>query len=306
MIITARDILAIFAWTKMSHPYKIPELDIIIAEVKMEFRLFLTKRRELVLKLGNAYEKIVTDADSICEELKNVLHDEITQKIISGRDIERYCPDKWKRKTKPQNDNLSFSITEDGGPIRRLAENQLDKTIIVTAEPNSVSEYKYAESAPKASDGLDHGATSLFSTNLEDEPETGEPTQVSCDLDTRTSQPEIKYEKLSRMQLLEAIQQVQKEAAHFRKMHTLDRVTIGELKAALAKTSFTPANHLPKTKLEHIVLDLQKFGTHLTAMIQCGKSACVVHMDDVGNVIDIKDGNSCDSNAEDGSGEIPS
>ena len=52
------------------------DLDLVIAEVKEQFRLFLTKRRELVLKLGYAYEPTVADPESICEEIKNVLHDE--------------------------------------------------------------------------------------------------------------------------------------------------------------------------------------------------------------------------------------
>jgi hypothetical protein len=87
------------------------ELDAIIQEVKHEFRLMLIKRRELIQRLGNAFEKIVSDLESICEEIKNCLKDEIADKIISARDIERYCPEKWKNKTKPErkNDKLSFS-----------------------------------------------------------------------------------------------------------------------------------------------------------------------------------------------------
>lgn len=82
------------------------DLDAIIAEVKKEFKLFLTKRKELIVKLGTAYEKVVANSESICEEIKNVLGDEIAQKLISTRDIERYCPEKWKKKTKPKNDKM--------------------------------------------------------------------------------------------------------------------------------------------------------------------------------------------------------
>jgi hypothetical protein len=85
-------------------------LDEIIQEVKQEFKSFLVKRKELILKLGNAFEKLVPKPESICEEIKTVLHEEIAEHIISSRDIERYSPDKWKKKTKPQkNDKLSFS-----------------------------------------------------------------------------------------------------------------------------------------------------------------------------------------------------
>lgn len=84
-------------------------IDEIIQQVKQEFKSFLVKRRELVLKLGNAFEKVVANPESICEEIKNVLQDEIAEKVISSRNIEMYCPSKWKRKTKPKNERISFS-----------------------------------------------------------------------------------------------------------------------------------------------------------------------------------------------------
>jgi hypothetical protein len=85
------------------------DLDEIIQQVKQEFKRFLVKRRELILKLGNAFERIVADPESICEEIKNVLRDEIAEKVISSRNIEMYCYSKWKRKTKPKNESSSFS-----------------------------------------------------------------------------------------------------------------------------------------------------------------------------------------------------
>jgi hypothetical protein len=84
-------------------------LDEIIQQVKQEFKSFLVKRRELILKLGNAFERVVADPESICEEIKNVLQDEISEKVISSRNIEMYCHSKWKRKTKPKNEISSFS-----------------------------------------------------------------------------------------------------------------------------------------------------------------------------------------------------
>jgi hypothetical protein len=75
----------------------------------------LVKRRVLVIKLGQAYENVVSDPKDVCEEVKNILRDEIADRLISARDIERYCPDKWKKNTKPkagaksENDKLSFS-----------------------------------------------------------------------------------------------------------------------------------------------------------------------------------------------------
>ena len=80
------------------------DVDTIIDEVKQEIR-----NQELITRLGDAFESVVSNPESVCEEIKNCLREEIAGKIISARDIERYCPDKWKKKTKPKNDKLSFS-----------------------------------------------------------------------------------------------------------------------------------------------------------------------------------------------------
>jgi hypothetical protein len=64
------------------------------------------------LKLGHAFEKVVTNPESICEEIKMCLKEEIAEKIISPRTIEQYCLDKWKKKTKPKQENEYFSFSE--------------------------------------------------------------------------------------------------------------------------------------------------------------------------------------------------
>jgi hypothetical protein len=104
------------------------ELDTTIRRVKNELRgvngelrRLFARRKDLILELGGAFEKVVPDQGSICEKIKTTLREEIASRVISARDIERYCPDHWKRKTKPkgtndpekkeaENDNLSFSV----------------------------------------------------------------------------------------------------------------------------------------------------------------------------------------------------
>jgi hypothetical protein len=128
------------------------ELDIVIREVKDEFHKMLLKRKELVVKLGSAFEKVVADPESICEEIKTILHEEIAQKLISVRAIERYCPDKWKKKTKPKmpkNDIFSFSKTQkeqyekavidtQGNLVNGTSlEKDDDKTIVTSAAANA-------------------------------------------------------------------------------------------------------------------------------------------------------------------------
>lgn len=89
-------------------------LEKVIAEVKKEFTCMLVKRERLVKRLGQALEQVRTDKTSICAEIKEILRDEIINKQISERDIERYCEEDWKQKTKPKkNDKMSISEETD-------------------------------------------------------------------------------------------------------------------------------------------------------------------------------------------------
>jgi hypothetical protein len=100
------------------------DLDTTIPEIKQEFRNLVIKRRELIARLGSAFESVVSNPESVCEEIKNSLQEEIANRIISARDIERYCPDKWKKKTKPKNDSLSFSKQVKENPQQQIAATQ--------------------------------------------------------------------------------------------------------------------------------------------------------------------------------------
>jgi hypothetical protein len=113
------------------------DLETAIKEVKQEIRShhqqLLAKRKELIRRLGKAFQAVISNPKDVCEEIKNCLQEERADGIISTREIERYCPDKWK--TKPKNDNLSFykqvrqiSIQEGTkadlryGPFRKYTE----------------------------------------------------------------------------------------------------------------------------------------------------------------------------------------
>src|SRR5437660_1446960 len=62
-------------------------LDTAIKEVKKEFRKLLIKRKELITRLGNAFERVyASNPESVCEEIKNCLREEIADRIISARD----------------------------------------------------------------------------------------------------------------------------------------------------------------------------------------------------------------------------
>jgi hypothetical protein len=130
-------------WNEDNHAleYDNAELDKVIRLVKEEFRNIFAKRKDLIMKLGEAFKQRVSNIEDVCEEIKNALREEIAEGIISNRDIERYCPDKWKKNTKPKkenNDNLSFS---------RLEQQDTPELLVCTdgnliTEPAGISDHE--------------------------------------------------------------------------------------------------------------------------------------------------------------------
>ena len=121
----------------------ISNLKTAIKEVKQEFRnhhqQLLFKREELITRLGNAFEGVESNQENICKKIKNSLREEIADGIVSARDIERYCPDKWKKKTKPKkNDNLSFSEQQEK-PQQPIVVIQEGKSLTINETANDTS-----------------------------------------------------------------------------------------------------------------------------------------------------------------------
>src|SRR5437867_1322958 len=96
------------------------KLELVIEEAKKEFKVIGSKSKDIVLKIGKELEKTQGRPEDICEEIKNILNEEIAQGLISRRNIERYCPDNWKKKRRPKkqgvNDNLSLSAGKKSLP----------------------------------------------------------------------------------------------------------------------------------------------------------------------------------------------
>jgi hypothetical protein len=115
-------------------------LDKKIKEVKQGIRSdhqrWLTKRKDRIISLGNEFVTFVSNPESVCEEIKNCLQEEIADKLISARDIERYCPDKWKKKTKPKNDKLSFSKQVEKKAQQQIAATREGRTVIINEPPS--------------------------------------------------------------------------------------------------------------------------------------------------------------------------
>jgi hypothetical protein len=104
------------------------EVDAVIEDVKRELRSLFVKTDEQIKKVGNVLKKIVKREEGICEEIKNALKEEIAEGVISTRTIELYCPQEWKRKTKPkqrENEKISFSEQLKEKPQQQMvATNQ--------------------------------------------------------------------------------------------------------------------------------------------------------------------------------------
>jgi hypothetical protein len=68
------------------------ELEVVVEEVKRELRSLFVKSDEQIKKVGNALKKVVKKEESICEEIKIALKEEIAEAVISTRTIELHCP----------------------------------------------------------------------------------------------------------------------------------------------------------------------------------------------------------------------
>jgi hypothetical protein len=106
------------------------EVDAVIEEVKRELRSVFVKTDEQIKRLGNALKKVVKREESICEEIKNALKEEIAEGVISTRTIELHCPTEWKHKTKPKNEKISFSKVEEKTQQQQVAVTQDGKSVI--------------------------------------------------------------------------------------------------------------------------------------------------------------------------------
>ena len=83
-----------------------PDFDLVIQDIKRDYRTSLDLiHEELVTRLGNAFENVVSNPKSICEEIKNSLNEEIADEIVSARMIEHHCPDKWKSEYERMSDS---------------------------------------------------------------------------------------------------------------------------------------------------------------------------------------------------------
>src|SRR5215472_2848828 len=123
------------------------ELDAVTEEVKQDLRGLFGKTGKLIEKLGNAVKKVVKKEESICEEIKIALKEEIAEGVISTRTIELHCPTEWKHKTKPkqrENEKISFSKLDEEKPPQQIAAMQAGKSVTI----NEIT------SNTKASDGI--------------------------------------------------------------------------------------------------------------------------------------------------------
>jgi hypothetical protein len=130
------------------------ELDAVVEEAKRELRSLFVKSEEQIKKVGKALKKVVKKEESICEEIKIALKEEIAEGVISTRTIELYCPPEWKRKTKPkqrENEKISFSKQVEEKPQQQqIAATQEGKSVIINETHSNTDAYSIS------SDGVNH------------------------------------------------------------------------------------------------------------------------------------------------------
>lgn len=78
---------------------------------KEKLRKLFSSTDSIIKELGAAFESEIADPSMICTRIKQALKEEIDEELITERQIERCCLDKWKKRTKPKgrrNDKMSF------------------------------------------------------------------------------------------------------------------------------------------------------------------------------------------------------
>ncbi|MFY9871678.1 MAG: hypothetical protein WAK17_18345 [Candidatus Nitrosopolaris sp.] len=126
------------------------ELDHVIGQVKQELRSLFAKSDKQIKKLGNALKKVVKKEESICEEIKIALKEEIAEGVISTRTIELHSLHEWKRKTKPkqrENEKISFSKQVEKKPQQQIAATQEGKSVIINETADSTTEASISKGA---------------------------------------------------------------------------------------------------------------------------------------------------------------
>jgi hypothetical protein len=240
------------------------ELDTTIRRVKNELRgvngelrRLFERRKDLILELGGAFEKVVADQGSICEVIKTTLREEIASRVISARDIERYCPDHWKRKTKPkgtndpekkeaENDKLSFSVA--------AADKAVEKEAISVCADNA------GTSILEPYHNSDHTAQAPHSTDDD---------KNHC---TRCPELELEIERLKEELLLVLKKSEQREEPHMPSSSTAMAAAVKRIK-------------IPKKRQRDL----------MNAM-QSSRQECYIDLDSEGNIIAINSDNAGLSN----------
>ena len=154
----------------LTHDKNRAEADRVIAQAKKELRSLFSKSDEQIKKVGNALKKVVKKEESICEEIKIALKEEVAEGVISTRTIELHCPPEWKHKTRPkqrENEKISFSKPGEEKPQQRqIAAIQGGKSVVTNYTSSNT------EGHPTPSEGIkefDQSEQNGISTHGNDE-----------------------------------------------------------------------------------------------------------------------------------------
>jgi hypothetical protein len=241
------------------------DLDTTIRRVKNELRgvnselsRLFARRKDLILELGGAFEKVVGDQGSICVVIKTTLREEIASKVISARDIERYCPDHWKRKTKPKRTN---------DPEKKEAEN--DKLSLSVAAADKAVE---KEALSVCADNAGSSILEPYHHNSDHRVQAPHSTDDDKNHCTRCPELELEIEGLKEELLLVHKKLEQREEPHMPSSSTAMAAAVNRIK-------------IPKKKQRDL----------MNAM-QSSRQECYIDLDSEGNIIAINSDNASLSN----------
>lgn len=235
---------------------EITEVDAVIDEVKRELRSLLVRTDEQIKRLGNALKNVVKREESICEEIKIALKEEIAEGVISNRTIELHCPTEWKHKTRPKNEKISFSKQLKEKPPQQIAAMQEGKSVTI----NEIT------SNTKASDGInqqqlhdpsvrnaipanDNNEVQIAMTNQRKSDELKANADISLKANADAVDSSAAMGAIRKLPSYPSDKQIGKECTSCLELQ--DQVT--QLKEALQRISVPTADQIPVSEFDFII-----------------------------------------------------
>jgi hypothetical protein len=200
--------------------------------------------------------------------------------------IQKDCINIWSRRTILDSlpDEAKDPEKQKAGRLRQKKRNcaafsaapisEDTKEILIGAHGSSVVEESLIQYTPQFNPGNDEINLSPGFTNDPDQ-----QGRFATEGDDRT------------LKLLSENKELKKQIVSLEEKCNGYLNTINNLRAAAAKTAFTPASQIYNSDNKEIVLDLNKYGPKMLSLIRNTTSTCILKINNERKVTDIKGGN---------------